>query len=41
MGTGLGLAWIYWRRRNLLASIAGHSAFNLIAVVSIIGGWEF
>jgi membrane protease YdiL (CAAX protease family) len=41
VGTGLGLAWIYWRRRNLLASIAGHAAFNLIGVVSIIGGWEF
>lgn len=41
VGTGLGLAWIYWRRRNLLASIAGHAAFNLVAVVSIIGGWEF
>jgi membrane protease YdiL (CAAX protease family) len=40
VGTGLGLAWIYWRRRNLLASIAGHAAFNLIAVVAIIGGWE-
>jgi membrane protease YdiL (CAAX protease family) len=41
VGTGLGLAWIYWKRRNLLASIAGHAVFNLIAVVSIIGGWEF
>lgn len=41
VGTGIGLAWIYWRRRNLLASIAGHAVFNLIAVVTIIGGWEF
>ena len=41
VGTGIGLAWIYWRRRNLLASIAGHAAFNLVAVVTIIGGWEF
>jgi membrane protease YdiL (CAAX protease family) len=40
VGTGLGLAWIYWRRRNLLASIAGHAVFNLIAVVTIIAGWE-
>ncbi len=40
VGTGLGLAWIYWTRRNLLASIAGHAVFNLIAVVSIIVGWE-
>jgi membrane protease YdiL (CAAX protease family) len=38
VGTGLGLAWIYWKRRNLLASIAGHAAFNLIAVVAIIAG---
>jgi membrane protease YdiL (CAAX protease family) len=41
VGTGIGLAWIYWRRRNLLASIAGHAVFNLIAVVAIIGGWGF
>jgi len=40
VGTGLGLAWIYWRRKNLLASIGGHAVFNLIAVVSIIAGWE-
>jgi membrane protease YdiL (CAAX protease family) len=40
VGTGLGLAWIYWSRRNLLASIAGHGVFNLIAVVTILAGWE-
>jgi membrane protease YdiL (CAAX protease family) len=40
VGTGVGLAWIYWIRRNLLASIAGHAVFNLIAVVTIIAGWE-
>ena len=40
VGTGVGLAWIYWTRRNLLASIAGHAVFNLIAVVTIIAGWE-
>ena len=40
VGTGIGLAWIYWTRRNLLASIAGHAVFNLIAVVTIIAGWE-
>lgn len=40
VGTGLGLAGIYWRRRNLLAPIAGHAAFNLIAVVAIIAGLE-
>lgn len=40
VGTGIGLAWIYWTRRNLLASIAGHAVFNLIAVVAIVAGWE-
>jgi hypothetical protein len=40
VGTGFGLAWIYWRRRNLLASIAGHAVFNLIAVVAIVAGLE-
>jgi membrane protease YdiL (CAAX protease family) len=40
VGTGIGLAGIYWKRRNLLASIAGHAAFNLIAVVAIIAGLE-
>jgi membrane protease YdiL (CAAX protease family) len=40
VGTGMGLAWIYWTRRNLLASVAGHGVFNLIAVVTIIAGWE-
>lgn len=40
VGTGLGLAGIYWMRRNLLANIAGHAAFNLIAVVAIIAGLE-
>jgi membrane protease YdiL (CAAX protease family) len=37
-GTGIGLAWIYRRRGNLLACIAGHAAFNLIAVILIIAG---
>ena len=40
VGTGFGLAWIYWKRQNLLASIAGHAIFNLIAVVAIIAGLE-
>ena len=40
VGTGIGLAWIYWRRQNLLAPIAGHAVFNLIAVVAIIAGVE-
>jgi uncharacterized protein len=40
VGTGIGLAAIYWNRGNLLASIAGHAAFNLFAVVAILGGWD-
>jgi membrane protease YdiL (CAAX protease family) len=36
--TGLGLAWVYERRKTLLAPIAGHAAFNLIAVVVIV--WD-
>jgi membrane protease YdiL (CAAX protease family) len=40
VGTGIGLAWIYQRRRNLLAPIAGHAVFNLIAVVAIVAGVE-
>jgi len=38
--TGIGLAWIYWRRKNLLASIAGHAVFNLIAVIAIVAGLD-
>jgi membrane protease YdiL (CAAX protease family) len=38
VGTGIGLAWIYWWRKNLLANIAGHAAFNLIAVIAIVVG---
>ena len=34
--TGLGLALVYERRKTLLAPIAGHAAFNLIAVVVIV-----
>jgi membrane protease YdiL (CAAX protease family) len=33
--TGVGLALIYERRKNLVADIAGHAAFNLLAVVAI------
>jgi membrane protease YdiL (CAAX protease family) len=40
VGTGIGLAWIYRARRNLLACIAGHAVFNLIAVVAIVAGVE-
>lgn len=34
--TGLGLAWVYERRKTLLSPIVGHAAFNLIAVVAIV-----
>jgi membrane protease YdiL (CAAX protease family) len=34
--TGLGLALVYERRKTLLAPIAGHAAFNLIAVVVVV-----
>lgn len=36
--TGLGLALIYERRKNLVADIAGHAAFNLVAVIAIATG---
>lgn len=35
---GVVLAWIYWRRRNLLANIVAHATFNVIGVVIIIAG---
>jgi uncharacterized protein len=34
--TGVGLALIHEWRGNLLANIAGHAAFNLVAVISVI-----
>jgi len=34
--TGIGLAIVYERRKTLLSPIAGHAAFNLIAVVVIV-----
>ena len=34
--TGFGLAAIYERRGNLLADIAGHAAFNTIAVITVL-----
>jgi membrane protease YdiL (CAAX protease family) len=40
VGTGIGLAAIYRNRRNLLASIAGHAAFNLVGVIAILGRWD-
>jgi membrane protease YdiL (CAAX protease family) len=34
--TGLGLAWVYERRKTLFSPIVGHAAFNLIAVAVIV-----
>ena len=34
--TGIGLAWIYERRGNLVANIAAHMAFNTIGIVLIL-----
>lgn len=39
--TGIGLALIYERRKNLVADIAGHAAFNLVAVVAIAAGMGY
>ncbi len=39
--TGVGLALIYERRKNLVSDIAGHAAFNLVAVVAIAAGAGF
>ena len=36
--TGVGLALIYERRKTLVADIAGHAAFNLLAVILIATG---
>jgi membrane protease YdiL (CAAX protease family) len=38
MVVGVGLAWIHWRRRNLLANIVAHSTFNVIGVAIILAG---
>jgi CAAX protease family protein len=37
--TGAGLALIYERRANLVASVAAHMAFNLIGVIAIFHGY--
>jgi membrane protease YdiL (CAAX protease family) len=36
LSVGLGLAWIYARRRNLLAVISAHAAFNTVGVAAIV-----
>ena len=36
--TGIGLAWIYERRRSLLAPIAAHIVFNAIGLALIFSG---
>jgi membrane protease YdiL (CAAX protease family) len=33
---GIGLAYIYERRGSLLASIAAHSAFNMVGYTLIV-----
>jgi membrane protease YdiL (CAAX protease family) len=38
MVVGVGLAWVHWRRRNLLANIVAHSTFNVIGVAIILAG---
>jgi uncharacterized protein len=37
MITGFGLAMIYEYRKNLVANVAGHAIFNLLAVILIVG----
>jgi membrane protease YdiL (CAAX protease family) len=34
--TGIGLAWIYERRGNVVANIAAHMTFNTIGIVLIL-----
>ncbi|MBI2237941.1 MAG: CPBP family intramembrane metalloprotease, partial [Actinobacteria bacterium] len=34
--TGLGLAYIYERRGNLVASIVAHATFNVVGLVFIL-----
>jgi uncharacterized protein len=34
--TGIGLAWVYERRGNLVANIASHMIFNTIGVILIL-----
>jgi uncharacterized protein len=38
MIVGVVLAWIHWRRRNLMANIVAHGTFNAIQVVLILSG---
>lgn len=38
MIVGIVLAWVHWRRRNLLANIVAHSTFNVIGVAIILAG---
>jgi hypothetical protein len=35
---GVVLAWVHWRRRNLLVNIVAHSTFNVIGVAIILAG---
>ena len=38
---GIGLAYVYERRGSLLASIAAHSAFNMVGYTLIVTEWPF
>lgn len=38
VATGIGLAWIYDRRKTLAANILAHMTFNVIGVVMILAG---
>lgn len=38
MVVGVFLAWVHWRRRNLLANIVAHATFNSIGVAIILAG---
>jgi CAAX protease family protein len=35
---GVFLAWVHWRRRNLMANIVAHATFNVIGIVIILSG---
>lgn len=35
---GIVLAWVHWRRRNLLANVVAHATFNVIGVAIILAG---
>jgi membrane protease YdiL (CAAX protease family) len=38
VATGVGLAWIYERRGNIVAAMAAHATFNVIGLILILSG---